>query len=187
MEKIQSVIQQTISALRAGKTILYPTDTVWGLGCDALSPSAVSEVFRLKKRPAKKSLILLVSSVEMLKEYVSPSAEIRQFLQAQTRPTTVVYSAPKGLPPEVVSAENTVAIRVVQTGFCTELIRQFGRAIVSTSANISGEPTPADFSQISAEIKKNVGYVVDYQQEESAGHPSQLVALQGGKIIFLRK
>lgn len=169
--------------------ILYPTDTVWGLGCDATNVKAVSKIFQIKQRNESKSLIILINSIEMLQQYVSEIPNyILNFLKTIQNPTTIIYSNPKNLAKNVISSENTVAIRLIQDEFCQKLIKNFGKPIVSTSANISGEPTPQIFSDINPQIIKNCDYVVKHRQNDTEKRtPSRLIRFDSeGNIEFLR-
>lgn len=169
-------MKEIIENIKQQQTILYPTDTVWGLGCDATSEVAVEKIFQIKQRSESKSLIILVNSIEMLKEYVEfiPKAAIA-ILKDAVRPTTIVYPNPKGLAKNVIASDNTVAIRIVKHDFCEQLIEKLGKPIVSTSANISGEPTPKSFSEISQAILDSVDYVVDLQQDSNSGKSSRIL------------
>lgn len=174
--------------LRQGKTLLYPTDTVWGLGCDATDEAAIEHIFEIKHRPANKSLIVLVDSVEMLKEYVVnvPDAALRVIREA-TKPTTIIYEESRNLAHNI-SADKSIAIRIVNDVFCKEMIKLFGKPIVSTSANISGEPTPHIFKEISQEIKDSVDYIVSIRQDEDKpAESSSIIKIKGEEIEIIRK
>jgi L-threonylcarbamoyladenylate synthase len=170
--KIQKLEFQTdISAcqevLDRGGIILYPTDTIWGLGCDALNEFAVQRLLSLKKRPSSKSLIILVQGVEELNQYTGISTEgIYPFLESLVDPTTIIYPGAKSLAPGLLASDGTVAIRVVRDKFCSALIKQFRKPIVSSSANLSGEPSPGHFREISEEIKKGSDYIVRFRQDD---------------------
>lgn len=182
------LITNTIRVLENNNTILYPTDTVWGLGCDATSENAVKKIYELKKRSESKSLVLLVSSINMLKKYVSVPQKALELLKSTTQPTTIIYSSPKGIASNAISKEdNTVAIRIVQNDFCRKLIKRFGKPIVSTSANISGKVTPESFSGISKEIKSNVDFIVEVEEESKKTKPSTILKImEDGSIKTLR-
>ena len=168
--------------------MLYPTDTVWGIGCDATSEEAVVKVFEIKKRSESKSLVILVDSVEMLKKHVpNVSKAVLELLSKTTNPTTIIYDNPVGLAKNLVTADNTVAIRMVQNEFCKQLIHQFGKPIVSTSANISGNPTPKSFKEIEVSILDSVAYVVNLQREEVNEKSSTILKVsEKGEITVLR-
>ena len=174
-------------SLVTGGTILYPTDTVWGLGCDATNKQAVHKIFKLKKREESKSLVVLVSSLDMLKDYVSniPDKAI-QIIHTSTKPTTIIYHQPKGLAFNTIAVDHTVAIRIPKHEFCIQLINQFGKPIVSTSANISGSPTPSDFSEISQAILEGVDYVVNLERDKITDKSSTILKLIGDEIKVIR-
>ena len=175
--------------LKAGKVILYPTDTVWGLGCDATNPEAVAKIFQIKQRSESKSLIILVSDTEMLQHYVTDIPfKVLTYLQTLQEPTTIIYSHPLHLAKNVIAADNTVAIRVVQDVFCQQMIADFGKPIVSTSANISGESTPLYYQLINPQIIAECDYVVPYRQDDTQiKNPSRLIRFDtDGEIQILR-
>lgn len=185
---MQSEITNTVKTLKASETILYPTDTVWGLGCDATNFEAVSKIYQLKKRAESKSLVLLVNGLEMLETYVNITDEIKNILSNSKNPTTIIYSNPKKLAKNVVASNNTVAIRIVNDLFCNKLITQFGKPIVSTSANISGTPTPKLFKEIEPTILDSVGYVVNLHQEKESKKPSTILKIEeDGSVTIIRK
>ncbi len=182
------MIKTTLKYLTQGKSILYPTDTVWGIGCDATDEEAVKKVYKIKQRNESKSLLILVNSIEMLSTIISeiPKA-VLEILESNTTPTTIIYNNPKGLAKNVVSDDNTVAIRIVQNEFCRQLIEEFGKPIVSTSANTSGFDTPESFSDIESEIIENVDYVVALQQNEKSSKSSRILKLtDNGSIEIVR-
>jgi L-threonylcarbamoyladenylate synthase len=181
-------IQRFATALKEGKTLLYPTDTVWGIGCDATNSSAVSKIYKIKQRAESKSLIILVDSFKMLSEYVEniPDKAIEE-LEKATKPTTIIYNNPKGLAKNSIASDHTIAIRIVQNDFCKALLKEFGKPIVSTSANISGEPTPKSFSEISATILDSVDYIVNLQQEIVATASSRILKIVDDKVEVIRE
>lgn len=171
-------IRKCVETLRRGGIILYPTDTVWGIGCDASNDSAVEKVFALKHRSDSKSLILLVDSPRMLEHSVENVPEVAwQLIDAAVEPLTIVYDhAVASLSKLCVAADGSVGVRMTHERFSSELCRRFGRAIVSTSANISGEPTPRNFSEISEAIRKGVDYAAGYRRDEmSKGKSSAII------------
>lgn len=176
-------------ALELNKTIIYPTDTIWGLGCDATNQNAVEKVFKIKNRSESKSLIVLVDGIEMLRNYVtSIPQEIEIFLKNTKKPTTVIYSQPKGLAKNVIAHDATVAIRIVANDFCKSLIQAFGKPIVSTSANISNQPSPSSFDEIDPLLLKKADYIVNLPAVEMKNSASQIIKLNNlGEIEFLRK
>jgi len=167
MTSYQEEIEKASDALKAGKVILYPTDTIWGLGCDATNAKAVDRLFKVKKRTEKKSLIALIDSEERLKEYVKEIPEpAYDLIRNAANPISIVYPGAQNLAKNVIGADKTICIRISSSNFCKDLVRHFGRAIASTSANISGQPTPLMFSQISDEIKNAVDHIVGLYQDE---------------------
>ena len=181
-------IQNISTLLEEGKTLLYPTDTVWGIGCDATDFNAISKIYNIKQRAESKSLIVLVDSLQMLQKYVKliPEKAI-EILRKSIKPTTIIYQNPKGLAKNCSSSDNTIAIRIVQSEFCKELIHQFGKPIVSTSANVSGEPTPKSFAEISRTILDSVDYVVNLQQEKITSTSSRILRITDEKVEVIRE
>ena len=174
--------------LKLKNTILYPTDTVWGIGCDATESAAVAKIYKLKNREESKSLIILVSSVNMLKKYVSVPKKALEIIKETEKPTTIIYQNPKNIATNAISKEdNTVAIRIVQDDFCRKLIKKFGKPIISTSANVSGEPTPKSFLKISKPILEGVDYIVNLQQERETTKSSTILKIEGDSIVVLRE
>lgn len=170
------------------KTILYPTDTVWGIGCDATSEEAVKKVYKIKRREESKALIVLVSSLNMLKKYVSVPKKALEILKIATKPTTIIYKNPKGLAKNLINKkDNTVAIRIVQDDFCRKLIKQLKKPIVSTSANISENPTPKTFAEIENTILNEVDYIVNLQTEKITTKSSTILKIENDEVIVIRK
>lgn len=180
---------ESISFLEERQTILYPTDTIYGIGCDATNEKAVKKIYKIKQRNESKSLIILVSDIKMLQKYVAKiPKEIIKYLQERTVPTTVIYTNPINLAKNVIAKDNTVAIRIVNKGFVHKLIKEFGKPIVSTSANISGKNTPIHFNEISKEIKEKVDYIVSLPQENMTLKASTLIKFdEKNKFIILRE
>lgn len=181
-------IQKAIEVLRRGGVILYPTDTVWGIGCDATDPEAVAKVYALKRREDSKSLVLLASDMDMICRYVKEIPEMAvQLVEVNDKPMTIIYpGAVAGskedkvsrncLAYNTVAEDGTVGIRVPMMDFCQQLVARFGRPIVSTSANISGEATPKKFAEISQEVKNAVDHIVDPSLEKGAtGQSSSII------------
>ncbi|NIJ45765.1 L-threonylcarbamoyladenylate synthase [Wenyingzhuangia heitensis] len=158
------------------KTILYPTDTVWGIGCDATNEILVTKIYKIKNREEAKSLVVLVDSLEMLQQYVAkvPLKAI-EILKKATNPTTIVYDNPVGLAKNAIGKDNTIAIRIASDTFCKEMIRNYGKPIISTSANISGEATPKQFSEINPAILNAVDYVVDLHHDKICEKSSTII------------
>jgi L-threonylcarbamoyladenylate synthase len=183
-----SEVENALAVLRSGGIILYPTDTVWGLGCDATNTEAVQKIYSLKKRQDNKTMIVLVADEKELMQYVAaPDLSVFDFIQQQTRPTTVIYEGALGLADNLVANDGSIAIRIVQDDFCRHLLKRLRKPIVSTSANISGAITPKTFSEISEEIKTSVDHVVHWRQDdEQASQPSQILRWKNGQPFFMR-
>ncbi|MGN6477397.1 MAG: L-threonylcarbamoyladenylate synthase [Flavipsychrobacter sp.] len=182
-------IKQCIDTLSKGGTILYPTDTVWGIGCDALNENAIKKVYDVKHRPANKSFIILLADSRDILQYVAaPPPDIIAMLDDFDRPTTVIYDGALGFPEILTGEHGSVAIRVTSDPFCKALIKRFRKPIVSTSANISGDPTPAIYNQVSEEIRSGVDYIVQYRRDDEAiSPPSRLIKItDDGEITILR-
>ena len=182
-------IENCIRVLLSGGIILYPTDTIWGLGCDATNENAVSKIFTIKNRIESKSLIILVSNPTEIKKYTAsnPSA-ILNYLKTTNRPTTAIYPLARNLSKNTINSDGTVAIRIVSENFCKTLIDTFGKPIISTSANLSGEPNATVFSEISYEIMKQVDYIVQYRQKEMVpAKASTIIKLEpNGSVSIIR-
>lgn len=179
---------KTINNLIKGEIILYPTDTVWGIGCDATNEVAVKKIYKLKNREESKSLIILVDSIEMLREYLDEIPEKAiEILNNSKKPTTIIYKNPKNLAKNTIASDNTIAIRIPKNDFCLQLIKEFGKPIVSTSANISGKPTPKSFRDISKSILQSVDYVVDLQQDNTTEKSSTILKIDGDSVIVIRE
>ena len=178
-----------MQALQNGGTILYPTDTVWGLGCDAMNAIAVERVFAIKHRPKEKSMIVLLADARDILQYVAaPHPDIIAIVENFERPTTVIYENALGFPDNVVNKDGSIAIRVTTDPFCKALIKRFRGPIMSTSANISGAATPAIYKMIDDAIILGVDYVVKYRQaDETIVAPSRLVRInEDGNLEVLR-
>jgi L-threonylcarbamoyladenylate synthase len=175
--EFQNDIENCLSVLQSGGLILYPTDTIWGIGCDATNPDAVSRIYALKQRAETKSLIVLMADERDVLKYTSqPDLQIFDFLHTVQKPTTVIYDGPMGLAGNLTGADHTVAIRLVEEPFCRHLIKRFRKPIVSTSANISGHPSPAFFGDIETPVQEGVDYVVKYRQDDhSPRQPSAIL------------
>ena len=189
MEIFEEDITASLSALRNGGLILYPTDTIWGIGCDATDEAAVKKVFDLKQRSESKSLVILLADVRDLLHYVAnPRPDMVDIIGGFNRPTTVIYEGALGLAPNVISEDGSVAIRIVQDTFCRHLIKRLRKPLVSTSANLSGMPSPASFKEVAAPIKEGVDYVVKYRQEDESAHAaSRIIRIAAdGEISVIR-
>jgi len=183
-------VETALEALRRGEVILYPTDTIWGLGCDATNAEAVKRIYTIKQREDTKSLIILVADERQILQYVaSPDLAVFDFLQQQSRPTTVIFENAVDLPDNLVAQDGTIAIRIVQDEFCRHLVKRLGKPIVSTSANISGAPSPQFFAEVSQQIRSAVDHVVEWRQDDNKpALPSQIIKWHpDGTHTFIRK
>jgi L-threonylcarbamoyladenylate synthase len=189
MVDFENDIKECIRTLQNGGTILYPTDTVWGLGCDALNEAAADKIFSIKHRPKEKSMIVLLAEARDVIQYVAaPHPDIIAIVESFDRPTTVIYENAIGFADNVVNNDGSIAIRVTNDPFCKALIKRLKRPLVSTSANISGMPTPATFDMIAADVLNNVDYIVKFRQEDKhVAPPSRIVKINNdGDMVVLR-
>lgn len=169
---------KVIEQLKSGATMLYPTDTVWGLGCDATNEDACQRILSIKKRPADKSFIVLVDGFAMLEKYIPDFNPIcYDLVDLATRPLTIIYPAAKGLAPSVVAEDGSVGLRITQDPICLKLIRGLRKPIVSTSANISGDSTAKNYSEISPILKSEVDIIVEERLTEQMNQPSQIIKI----------
>jgi L-threonylcarbamoyladenylate synthase len=194
---IKPVIDSALKVLREGGVILYPTDTIWGLGCDATNPDAVARIFKIKNRPEAKSLVLLAADLDMVARYVKVIPNIAiDLVEVNDRPMTIIYpgAITSDIPDRHFIAHNAVAedgsvgIRIPMSEFCTQMARKLGRPIVSTSANISGEPSPQVYADIAQEIRDAVDYIVPQKLEKDAtGFASQIIKVEvDGQVQIIR-
>jgi L-threonylcarbamoyladenylate synthase len=181
-------ILKCLEILRGEGLILYPTDTVWGIGCDATNEKAVEKIYKLKKRSDEKAMIVLVADEKDILQYVAaPDLSLFDYLDKTPKPTTVIYEGSLGFADNLVAKDGSIAIRICKDEFCRQLIKRFRKPIVSTSANISGMPPPKFFKEISDEIKDGADHIVQYkQQDETAGQPSSLIKWNNGNVTILR-
>lgn len=183
-------IKRACQVLHQGGVILYPTDTVWGIGCDATNEEAVRRVYEIKRRADSKAMLVLVDSPVKVDFYVQDVPDVAwDLIELTEKPLTVIYEGARNLAPNLLAADGSVGIRVTREAFSQRLCQQFRKAVVSTSANISGEPAPTVYSEISEDIKAAVDYVVDFRREET-GHPkpSSIIKLgKGGLIKIIRE
>ncbi len=172
-------IVQCLKTLSAGGLILYPTDTVWGIGCDATNADAVKKVYQLKQRDDSKALIVLIDSAEHLDHYVVDVPMIaRELIDVAVKPLTIIYEGAYNLAPNVLGDQDSVGIRIPNDEFCHRLCERFGKPIVSTSANVSGHPTAKTFADIDASIVQGVDYAVQYRRDDTSRHqPSNIILL----------
>jgi L-threonylcarbamoyladenylate synthase len=160
-------IQNCLAQLAMGNTILYPTDTIWGIGCDATNEVAVSKIYSIKKRNEKKSMIILLADIAQIKNYAKPpNAYLLNIINEATKPLTIIYPNAKNLPPNLINEDGTIAVRIVKDAFCETLLHTFEKPIVSTSANISGENSPSNFTEVAETIKQQVDYIVSHKRTE---------------------
>lgn len=178
-------IKKAIEVMRNGGVILYPTDTIWGIGCDATNEEAVKKVYEIKKRADSKALICLVDSEAKIDFYVKDVPPVAwDLIEFSTKPLTVIYDGARNLAPNLLAEDGSVGIRVTNEEFSKQLCFRFRKAVVSTSANISGEPSPKSFADISDEIKNAVDYIVGVRQNEKGGaKPSSIIKLGAGGVV----
>ena len=188
MMAFENDIKQCIAVLEKGGLILYPTDTIWGIGCDATNEAAVKKVYELKQRSNQKSMVVLVADEKTILDYVTqPDLKVFDYIKGISKPTTVIYEGAVGLAESVMADDGTVAIRIVKDEFCQHLIKRYRKPIVSTSANISGQATPKIFTEIAEEINKQVDYTVQYRQDDTTiASPSSVIKWENGNVIIIR-
>ncbi len=187
---MQQDIEKCIEVLAGGGTILYPTDTIWGIGCDATQSHATKKVYQLKQREDAKAMLVLVNSADMLSRYVEEiPAMAGEIIEVNENPLTIIYPAGRNLAGNLLSPDGTIGIRITSDPFCAELIRRFRKPIVSTSANIAGRPAPAIFNEISADIGSKVDYTVGWRQKDHTKRkPSGILKVKlNGEIEVIRK
>lgn len=182
-------IENALEVLKKGGIILYPTDTVWGIGCDAAREEAVKRIYELKQREEAKALICLVSDVRMLEKHVYEVPEMAYtIIEVATKPTTIIYDRPLNVAKNLIAEDDTLAIRVASDDFCKKLVGKLRRPLVSTSANISGAATPKSFTEITPEILKGVDYVVNLHRTKICDKPSSIIKLStDGQVKIIRK
>lgn len=187
---IADEVKKACEIMQNGGIILYPTDTVWGIGCDATNEEAVKRVYEIKKRADSKALLLLIDNAVKLNYYIQDVPEVAyDLIELSTKPLTIIYDGARNLAPNLLAEDGSVGIRVTGEEFSKQLCFRFRKAIVSTSANISGEPTPHVFSEISEDIIRAVDYVVDYRREETGSpKPSSIIKLgKNGEVKIIRE
>lgn len=183
-------IENAISTLKSGGIILYPTDTIWGLGCDATNEKAVQRIYEIKQRSDTKSMLVLLNNANELSRYIDAIPEIaNDLIDLSVKPLTIIYPAAKNLAKNLIANDGSIGIRIVKDEFCQKLISKFRKPIVSTSANISGEASPANFSEIRETIKSSVGYIVSWKQLDNTRHaPSSIIKLGiRGEVVVIRE
>ncbi len=178
-----------IEILKNGGTILYPTDTIWGIGCDATNTEAIQKIYDIKKRDANKSMIILVESEKRLQDLVDVPAMAWEIIDLSEKPVTIIYESPKGLPKELLAEDGSIGIRLVKDDFCKKLITKLNKPLVSTSANLSGDKSPMKYSDISKEIVEAVDFVVEENRERvSQFSGSSIIKIwNDGRIKVIRE
>jgi L-threonylcarbamoyladenylate synthase len=187
---MEAAINKAVEILKNGGTILYPTDTIWGIGCDATNAKAVQKILKTKNRPKNFSFIILVEKAPRIIDYVEKIPDITwDLLSGFDLPVTVIYPGAKNLPKSVIAVDGTIAIRVVKNEFCQKVIAKLGKPIVSSSANFTGEPSPLMFKDISEEFKKQVDYIVPINQDKlSKTKASTIIKLKlNGEFNIIRQ
>ncbi|MBR2261969.1 MAG: threonylcarbamoyl-AMP synthase [Paludibacteraceae bacterium] len=190
LSEFKDDIKEAVKVMRAGGIILYPTDTIWGLGCDATNEDAVKKIYELKKRSDSKALLVLTDHVAKVERLVDEMPEVAyDLIDLSEKPLTIIYSGAKNLATNLLAEDGSVGIRVTKESFSKALCETFRLPIVSTSANISGEPAAKNFSEISEEIKNGVDYIVKYRQKDfSKAAPSSIIKLgKGGEVSIIRE
>ena len=188
-EKLKEEVRKACEVLKNGGIILYPTDTIWGIGCDATNELAVKRIYELKHREDNKAMLVLLDDVGKLASYVEVPDVAYELLEVNDKPMTIIYPNAKNLAKNLIAQDRTIGIRITSEAFTKALLYRFRKPIVSTSANISGEPSPKCFAEISDAVKSVVDYVVDFRQEETSNPaPSIIIKLGvGGEIQIIRK
>ena len=186
---INQEIQNAYEIIQKGGIILYPTDTGWGIGCDATNAEAVAKIYKLKKRAETQSMIVLMNGEKMIYNVFKEIPEVAwQIIDLSENPTTLVLDKPRNVAPNLIAPDQTLGIRIVKEPFCFKLMEKMKKPLVSTSANISGQPTPKSFKEISPEIIKGVDYVVNLHREKIAGKPSTIIKLTNdSQVKVIRK
>lgn len=183
-------IVKAIEVLRTGGIILYPTDTIWGIGCDATNPTAVKRIYEIKQRQDTQSMLVLMENPNLLNSYIAEVPEIAwELIEVADTPLTIIYPGAKNLAANLLARDGSIGIRITNEVFTQQLIQRFRKPVVSTSANISGQKTPQNFAEISDEIKKSVDYIVGFRQDDlTRSNPSGIIKVGvGGQIEIIRK
>lgn len=186
---MKEIVIETINVLKKGGVILYPTDTIWGLGCDATNESAVSAIYATKKRDESKSMLILVDSLEMLKMYVDNIPDVAyKLLEVAKTPLTIIYPKGKNLATNLLASDGSIGVRIVKNDFCLEMIKGFGKPVVSTSANLAGKKTPLGYFDIANEVKIAADFIVPLKLEElSTSTSSNIIKVKkNGQIEVIR-
>ncbi len=187
---IKEDIEKCLDILRQGGVILYPTDTIWGLGCDATNEAAIEKVYKIKQRSDSKAMLVLLENENLLPSYIKEVPEIAwDLIDVGEKPLTIIYPGAKNLAPNLIAEDGSIGIRITREEFTARLIQKFRKPIVSTSANISGEPAPANFGEITEKVKMSVDYIVQYRQDDySRSSSSGIIKLDvTGQFQIIRK
>ena len=187
--EVNAEVHKANEVLQNGGIILYPTDTVWGIGCDATNPEAIAKIYKLKQRVETQSMICLVNGEKMIYSIFKDIPEVAwQIMDLSEKPTTLILDKPRNVAPNIVATDDTLGIRLVKEPFCFKLMERMKKPLVSTSANISGQPTPKSFKEISPEIIKGVDYVVNLNHEKICDKPSTIIKLSlDNQVKVIRK
>jgi len=183
-------VAKAVEILRSGGIILYPTDTIWGIGCDATNTASVNRIYEIKKRQDTKSMLVLMENPNLLTSYIAEVPEIAwELIDVADSPLTIIYPRAKNLAANLLATDGSIGIRITNEAFTQQLIQRFRKPIVSTSANISGQKSPQNFAEISDEIKQSVDYIVGFRQDDrTKSNPSGIIKLGvGGQIEIIRK
>ncbi|SDH73864.1 L-threonylcarbamoyladenylate synthase [Flavobacterium omnivorum] len=187
--EINEEVHKAYEIIKEGGIILYPTDTVWGIGCDATNPEAVAKIYKLKKRAETQSMIVLMNGDKMMYNVFKEIPDVAwQIIELSENPTTVILDKPRNVAANLIAPDNTLGIRIVKEPFCFKLLEKMKKPLVSTSANISGQTTPKTFKEISPEIIKGVDYIVNLDRDKIAGKPSTIIKLTNdSQVKVIRK
>ncbi len=189
MSDINTEVHNAFEVIKNGGIILYPTDTVWGIGCDATNAEAVAKIYALKQREESKSMIVLMNGEKMMYNVFKDIPEVAwQIWDISEKPTTLILDNPRNVAPNIIAEDKTLGVRIIKEPFCFKLMERMKKPLVSTSANISGQPTPIAFKDINPEILKGVDYVVNLYHEKIAGKPSTIIKLSNdSQVKIIRK
>jgi len=189
LSDINGEVHKAFEIIQQGGIILYPTDTVWGIGCDATNAEAIAKIYKLKQREESKSMIVLMNGEKMMYNVFKEIPETAwQILDLSEKPTTLILDKPRNIAPNLIAPDNTLGIRIIKEPFCFKLLERMKKPLVSTSANISGKPTPFTFKEIGKEILNGVDYVVNLNHDSPAGRPSVIIKLgNDSQVKVIRK
>jgi L-threonylcarbamoyladenylate synthase len=189
MQDVNTEVHNAFEIIQKGGIILYPTDTVWGIGCDATNAEAVAKIYTLKRRAETKSMIVLMNGERMMYNVFKEIPEVAwQILDLSEKPTTLILDNPRNVAANIIAEDNTLGVRIVKEPFCYKLMERMKKPLVSTSANISGAPTAQSFKEISSEILNGVDYVVNLHRDKVGGKPSAIIKLtHDSRVTIIRK